>query len=576
MLKRSATRNQRSRSVKVKHCIQIVVLLGICIWLIYQVKYSHNKKKELSGHEQVRRGVMKLGRKDLRFSMEDIGGNNEKQIGEEEEEEDGRGKKERTEVKEEVGKSKVEEIKEQEDEQGEEKGHEMDKEEKEHHLEEEDVKGDKIEDQDKLRDEIDREEDFIDEEKGREDYSSLNKETAEDNAAVEEEEKQVQVEDEHQNLKEDEAHDEVDRTTHEAREENYNGDDASSAVAHFHDELVSSEVQNLNLDFANESGIGNNRSGAEDGKKLEMADKELNLKDIRAENKDNMSSTGAAIVLQDSPPRTSAVSTENNGAKITIGEMNVEDLSMDPPNGTESAFHSPEAQNSTTDVVNDSNTTSDGVETKVLPTPNAAGSVEFSNSTGTDLASAVSDQRHSSDQSGCNPLFLSSSFHYPNARKPVDDIAESNGGENSRTAEFEEDKMSSIAQNILMAFTATVNKLASSNARAVPRGGCGDDRRTNPNRKSSTASDFSRRCLLLAAAVVAPSQAADSRTQLLKKYLKKSQENKDKNDKERLESYYKRNYKDYFEFVEGSLQGKSEQQLSESEKGILDWLKSNK
>ncbi|OWM64779.1 hypothetical protein CDL15_Pgr028496 [Punica granatum] len=134
-----------------------------------------------------------------------------------------------------------------------------------------------------------------------------------------------------------------------------------------------------------------------------------------------------------------------------------------------------------------------------------------------------------------------------------------------------------------MAFTATVNKLASSNARAVPRGGGGrgrgrgreDRRRTNPNR-SSSATDFGRRCLLLAASVVAAPQPTDSRTELLKRYLKKSEDNRAKNDKERLESYYKRNYKDYFDFVEGSLKGKNEQQLSESEKGILDWLKTNK
>ena len=44
---------------------------------------------------------------------------------------------------------------------------------------------------------------------------------------------------------------------------------------------------------------------------------------------------------------------------------------------------------------------------------------------------------------------------------------------------------------------------------------------------------------------------------------------------QRLDSYYKRNYKDYFEFVEGSLKGK-EGPLTESEKGILDWLRRNK
>uniref|UniRef100_A0A0A0K7Q0 Uncharacterized protein n=1 Tax=Cucumis sativus TaxID=3659 RepID=A0A0A0K7Q0_CUCSA len=58
------------------------------------------------------------------------------------------------------------------------------------------------------------------------------------------------------------------------------------------------------------------------------------------------------------------------------------------------------------------------------------------------------------------------------------------------------------------------------------------------------------------------------------RYLKKSEENKEKNDKERLESYYKRNYKDYFEFVEGSVKNKNE--LSEAEKGIVEWLKRSK
>ncbi|KAA8545760.1 hypothetical protein F0562_020789 [Nyssa sinensis] len=80
---------------------------------------------------------------------------------------------------------------------------------------------------------------------------------------------------------------------------------------------------------------------------------------------------------------------------------------------------------------------------------------------------------------------------------------------------------------------------------------------------------------LLVSTMTAASQVNDSRTELLQKYLKKSEENKAKNDKERLDSYYKQTYKDYFDFVEGSLKGKKEQ-LSESEQGILDWLKRNK
>ncbi|KAA8545759.1 hypothetical protein F0562_020790 [Nyssa sinensis] len=94
------------------------------------------------------------------------------------------------------------------------------------------------------------------------------------------------------------------------------------------------------------------------------------------------------------------------------------------------------------------------------------------------------------------------------------------------------------------------------------------------NLPATRAMDGGRRGLLVST-MIAASQVNDSRTELLQKYLKKSEENKAKNDKERLDGYYKRNYKDYFGFVEGSLKGKKEE-LSESEKGILDWLQRNK
>nr|GMC92715.1 photosystem I reaction center subunit N, chloroplastic [Ipomoea batatas] len=64
----------------------------------------------------------------------------------------------------------------------------------------------------------------------------------------------------------------------------------------------------------------------------------------------------------------------------------------------------------------------------------------------------------------------------------------------------------------------------------------------------------------------------------LSEFLKKSEENKEKNDKERLESYYKRNYKDYFGLIEGTLRQKvqNKEQLTESEQRILEWLDKNK
>ncbi|XP_050366929.1 uncharacterized protein LOC126785325 [Argentina anserina] len=131
--------------------------------------------------------------------------------------------------------------------------------------------------------------------------------------------------------------------------------------------------------------------------------------------------------------------------------------------------------------------------------------------------------------------------------------------------------MSSIGQSILMALTVTVNKFASSNVQAVQR-----KHRKGPKKTTSsgTTTDFGRRGLLLSAAVAAP-QLSDSATELLKKYLKKSEDNKAKNDKERMDDYYRRNYKDYFQFEEGPLRGKKTP-LTEAEKGILDWLDGNK
>lgn len=86
-----------------------------------------------------------------------------------------------------------------------------------------------------------------------------------------------------------------------------------------------------------------------------------------------------------------------------------------------------------------------------------------------------------------------------------------------------------------------------------------------------------RRCLLtLLASATAIPEASESRKALLQDYVKRSKENKEKNDKERLDDFYKRNYKDYFGFIEGSVREKPAEELSESEKGILAWLDKNK
>ncbi|KAH0872360.1 hypothetical protein HID58_069722 [Brassica napus] len=123
--------------------------------------------------------------------------------------------------------------------------------------------------------------------------------------------------------------------------------------------------------------------------------------------------------------------------------------------------------------------------------------------------------------------------------------------------------MSSVGQSILMALTVTVNKYASSNVQAV--------RRNETKRDSLTASttDLRRRNIIFSSSSSFLAAALTTSDQLLQK-RQRGKENR------RLDSYYKRNYKDYFEFVEGSTKGKTEAELSESEKRILEWLKANK
>jgi len=83
---------------------------------------------------------------------------------------------------------------------------------------------------------------------------------------------------------------------------------------------------------------------------------------------------------------------------------------------------------------------------------------------------------------------------------------------------------------------------------------------------------------LLLQPVLSPDWAAaeeenSKKNDLIERLLQKSKANKDKYAKERLDDYYKRNYKDYFEFVEGAVnQGK----LTEAEKDIMEWLRKNR
>ncbi|KAK7308134.1 hypothetical protein VNO77_41731 [Canavalia gladiata] len=230
MIKRSPSRNHRSRGIKVKHVLQIILLLGVCFWLIYQVKHSHDKKKEFDENDakvSVRTQTPKLGRKDLHPGKDDVN-QNEKH---EEEEED---------------ENIVEDEDKHEHNEHEEEGslHESeDKEENKHGMREE-------EDEDENKsDEMDDERGGGDDEIDENDQEQSVVDTDHDEELDEEKEKEEEHDEkEDENSEDDEKDGSVKKhNSHEAREEHYKGDDASSAVTH-DTHTTSSETETVNLE----------------------------------------------------------------------------------------------------------------------------------------------------------------------------------------------------------------------------------------------------------------------------------------------------------------------------------------
>ncbi|XP_057976737.1 uncharacterized protein LOC131163924 [Malania oleifera] len=221
MFRQSPSRNNRSRGFKVKHVLQICLLLAVCFWLIYQVKHSHDKKKEFDANDaeisvraQNDNEVLKFGRKDLHPRVGETTIENEKRKEDEEETE--------AEEEDQEGEGKLEK---KEDEGRGDGDDEIDE-----------------NDQEKTEGESYREEDSIDDEKDRE----------EEGDEKEGEEKEDQFE--HESLSEEQDHDGGGRNTHEAREEHYRGDDASSAVAH-DTQTISTETENMMFENQNENEL---------------------------------------------------------------------------------------------------------------------------------------------------------------------------------------------------------------------------------------------------------------------------------------------------------------------------------
>jgi hypothetical protein len=297
---RSPSRNNRSKRVKIKHVLQICLLLGVCFWLIYQVKHSHDKKKEFDekdGKLSVKGGdEPKFGRKDLHPRKEGVT-KNEKH-GEEEVEETGVEEEENKHDEEEPEEESKHDEEEPEEENKPEITEQEEEENKGEEAEDEERGGgdDEIDenDQEKSDGEADHDEGFIDEEKEREEDDEK-----------ESEEKQSQAENE--NSLEDQDHDGDDPNTHEAREEHYKGDDASSAVTHdtqtiiSENEKLSSEnnIEQSEMNILEQENKSNNtqeigsyeRTSAIKVGEGEMAKSNTSLILISAENNFNDSST---------------------------------------------------------------------------------------------------------------------------------------------------------------------------------------------------------------------------------------------------------------------------------------------
>ncbi|XP_055816003.1 uncharacterized protein LOC129885666 isoform X2 [Solanum dulcamara] len=248
MYKQSPSRNHRSKGVKVKNVLQICLLLAVCFWLIYQVKHSHDKKKEFD-EDDAKSSIktessnvhMKLGRKDLLPRIEKLDAVKEKHREEPEdeivEEEEGN-KPEEEDLEENNNKEKNDEHREdvedevddhdqeKNDEHREDREDEVDDHDQEKYDEHREDGEDEVDDHDHEKSDVERdqEEDAVDEDKERGEDNE--KETEERDSEVND----SQVEEE--NSLEDHDHDEDSNGSHEAREEHYKADDASSAVTH--------------------------------------------------------------------------------------------------------------------------------------------------------------------------------------------------------------------------------------------------------------------------------------------------------------------------------------------------------
>ncbi|KAI7994926.1 hypothetical protein LOK49_LG11G02671 [Camellia lanceoleosa] len=332
MFKQSPSRNHRSKGIKVKRVLQICVLLAVCFWLVYQVKHSHDKKEfdendaKLSHEKHFDGEILKIGRKAILPGLEETTTKN-------------------NEVEEETGG--------EEEEEEENKQHEEEEKKEEDKTEDKEDEGrgggdDQIDERDQEKSEmgVEHEVDFIDEETEREKADEKEAES-----------KGVQNDNENENSLEGRNHDGGNRNAHEAREEHYRADDASSAVTH---ETEGGSLENSNkktemnslgeenkVNNAEEITVAQNRTGIEDAKR-EMAE---NAVSPNVTGKEEKGYEIGSSKLEDSWLLNSTMTTEANN-QPEIGNNNSTDESSETnnlslQNETETKASASKAQNAT-------------------------------------------------------------------------------------------------------------------------------------------------------------------------------------------------------------------------------------
>lgn len=259
MYKRSPSTNYRSKGIKVKHILQICVLLAVCLWLIYQVKHSHEKRRQFEAKDEKVVGkilsdgeIQRLGRKDLpRISESAKDGEKH-----EEDEEEKEGDEEENKHEEDESEREDVQVVEKEDERG--------------------GGDDEIDEPEKVEIESEHEEEGEDEDKEREDKEGVTEERHIENEDSEDVHEEGHPEDEENEDAGKDSHtrhdenDDVDNenrieqevilddkdhvgsrtNTRQAQEELYRADDASSEVAQNVQSIIQ-ETENVTADHGN-------------------------------------------------------------------------------------------------------------------------------------------------------------------------------------------------------------------------------------------------------------------------------------------------------------------------------------